>query len=707
MNAAWKRSFSFKHDASKSHEKPAAKPAKSDAPGATSYDRIKDLPASELFQIVTEYINQNYDSVSKLANNADHAHQQGVEIQDKSMELLHSLRSAESAIEKVKQAKSAKKSSEVVDESVDAVDESVDAVNEPADVVNEPVDVVNEPADVVNEPADVVNEPVEQSVNEPIRAPASEPVNSAASEAAPTPITTPVTTPVNEPTKAPITLPAQPTYHVTANLDPSTLLQHAADQAQLPLSSEDADRLVEAMAPASEETEELVWRFIDAQGFERGPFAASTMRAWWDNGYLTPSVAVKYRNEAWRPVQACFSSLANAFLEPPVEGSRAAERRSATERHSATERRVGLRRVGEKQLPKTLASVIRKREEAHSLPAPVTLVIPKQEETKPETPAVLPVKNAMDLSAALSLQQEIERQAEQQETVPEPVSRSRQPTVIPSLKLARDARRSQQPVAPTPSMAPATEAPVAQSKPLVSPWTRQPLDSPGPAPSSLDYASKIGRGMKPETPSAPIPVPTSYEYSNRVGISLVPEPAQPKKSVWGATAVADAVPLNQILREQREASGVKAPASVVAPSGAAKEKAATAEKEKTTPEKLSGKKGKSQWTRVDLRSPALHMRPTAATAPKGKSFQAIMEEQKLEQDRKKEQKPKASSGAWSTLFSSSSLPVLGMKHEKPAPKPVESEPASMLFWEVPETSRKTKKESAKPVILDRERGRAG
>ena len=63
---------------------------------------------------------------------------------------------------------------------------------------------------------------------------------------------------------------------------------------------------------------------------------------WWDNGYLTPSVAVKYRNDAWRPVQACFSSLANAFLESPIESSRATERRSATERHSATERRVGL-----------------------------------------------------------------------------------------------------------------------------------------------------------------------------------------------------------------------------------------------------------------------------------------------------------------------------------------------------------------------------
>lgn len=326
----------------------------------------------------------------------------------------------------------------------------------------------------------------------------------------------------------------------------------------------------------------------------------------------------------------------------------------------------------------------------------MTLVIPKQEETKPEPPAVLPVKNAMDLSAALSLQQEIERQAEQREAAPEPAPRSRQPTVIPSLKLARDARRSQQPVAPTPSVAPSVESPAAPNKPLVSPWTRQPLDSPGPAPSSLDYASKIGRRMKPETSAVPVATPASVEYSNRVGISLIPEPAQPKKSVWGATAVAGAVPLNQILREQREASGVKSAPSPVAASPVAPEK----EKEK---EKPAGKKGKSQWTRVDLRSPALHMRPAAAATPKGKSFQAIMEEQKLEQDRKNEQKPKASSGAWSTLFSSSSLPTLDMKHEKPAPKPAESEPASMLFWEVPETNRKTKKETSKPVILDRGR----
>ena len=85
----WKRSFSFKHYSSKSHEKSAPKPAKSDAPELTNYDRIKDLPASELFQIVAQYINQNYDSVSKLAKDADHSQQQGVEIQDKSMELLH------------------------------------------------------------------------------------------------------------------------------------------------------------------------------------------------------------------------------------------------------------------------------------------------------------------------------------------------------------------------------------------------------------------------------------------------------------------------------------------------------------------------------------------------------------------------------------------------------------------------------------------
>lgn len=199
-------------------------------------------PASELFQIVAQYINQNYDSVSKLAKDADHSQQQGVEIQDKSMELLHSLQSAESAIEKARQAQSVKKS---VTE--DVADRSVEAGVDEGDVKEEEEDKP------VNEP---INEPVNEPVNEPIHEPIHEPIN--------TPTNAP-TTPANETPKTPTT------YHVTANLDPSTLLQHAADQAQLPLSSEDADRLVEAMTPSPDETEELSGASSTRKGSSAAP----------------------------------------------------------------------------------------------------------------------------------------------------------------------------------------------------------------------------------------------------------------------------------------------------------------------------------------------------------------------------------------------------------------------------------------------------
>ena len=51
---------------------------------------------------------------------------------------------------------------------------------------------------------------------------------------------------------------------------------------------------------------------------------------------------------------------------------------------------------------------------------------------------------------------------------------------------------------------------------------------------------------------------------------------------------------------------------------------------------------------------------------------------------------KAKSGAWSTLFASNTLPVLGEKHEKPTGKNAAPANENQLFWEAAE--RKTKKE---------------
>ena len=131
-------------------------------------------------------------------------------------------------------------------------------------------------------------------------------------------------------------------YHVTHSLEPSVVIQQTASRESIPLSLEDVDHLLNAVGDEEIE-EERVWRYIDAQGFERGPFDSSTMRAWWDNGFLTQSLAVKYKEGSWRPIQTCYTSLENVFLEPPMEEMSAKLARKEPMRHSATERRVSMR----------------------------------------------------------------------------------------------------------------------------------------------------------------------------------------------------------------------------------------------------------------------------------------------------------------------------------------------------------------------------
>lgn len=128
-------------------------------------------------------------------------------------------------------------------------------------------------------------------------------------------------------------------YHVTHSLEPSVVIQQTASRESIPLSLEDVDHLLNGVGEEEPE-EEGVWRYIDAQGFERGPFDSSTMRAWWDNGFLTQSLVVKYKEGSWRPIQTCYTSLENVFLEPPMEEMSAKLAWKEPMRHSATERRV-------------------------------------------------------------------------------------------------------------------------------------------------------------------------------------------------------------------------------------------------------------------------------------------------------------------------------------------------------------------------------
>ena len=146
-------------------------------------------------------------------------------------------------------------------------------------------------------------------------------------------------TPRVKPVASPIDLGM---YHVTHSLEPSVVIQQTASRESIPMSLEDVDHLLNVVGEETTE-EERDWFYIDAQGFERGPFDSSTMRAWWDNGFLTKSLAVKYRDGSWRPIQSCYSSLENVFLEPPMEEMITKTAWKEPLRHSATDRRVHLR----------------------------------------------------------------------------------------------------------------------------------------------------------------------------------------------------------------------------------------------------------------------------------------------------------------------------------------------------------------------------
>ena len=126
-------------------------------------------------------------------------------------------------------------------------------------------------------------------------------------------------------------------YHITQALDPATVVQQIADREGIPLSVEAVDHLIHSatLSPSphsihqhddddDDDDEQLEWWFMDSQGFEKGPFTASTMRAWWDNGFFTESIVVKYQQQGpWCPLNRYYSqttgrSMEDVFVLPPV-----------------------------------------------------------------------------------------------------------------------------------------------------------------------------------------------------------------------------------------------------------------------------------------------------------------------------------------------------------------------------------------------------
>ena len=134
-------------------------------------------------------------------------------------------------------------------------------------------------------------------------------------------------------------------YHVNKSLDPSLVLQQSCASHHIPLSPESLDELLTSYK-AEPSLEDAVWTYIDLQGFEQGPFPSSTMRAWFEQGFLTSSLMIRYLDGPWRPLRLYFKNLNDAFLTLPQIESRKTAGTSETQ----------------KRVPKTVAQVLRKRE---------------------------------------------------------------------------------------------------------------------------------------------------------------------------------------------------------------------------------------------------------------------------------------------------------------------------------------------------------
>ena len=171
---------------------------------------------------------------------------------------------------------------------------------------------------------------------------------------------------------------SRPMFHITQSLDPGMVAQQACEARGVDLNEEEVDALVsswkeemnnevnngvndgvnnemnnemndemngemnnemnnEVNNEMNENGEEKVWTFIDAQGFEKGPYPNSTMRAWMEQGFLTPTLMLRYRNGPWKPLRFYFADVVDAFLDAP---------------ESEKERRM----------PRTVKQILRKKE---------------------------------------------------------------------------------------------------------------------------------------------------------------------------------------------------------------------------------------------------------------------------------------------------------------------------------------------------------
>ena len=248
----------------------------------------------------------------------------------------------------------------------------------------------------------------------------------------------------------------------------------------------------------------------------------------------------------------------------------------------------------------------------------------------------MPPENAVSLNEALLLQtEEMEQEVKESTKAPKkivPLPHSNKE--IPTLNLERDAPRIQNDTALFyVEEAPKKVEPPKPKEPVISPWTKQRLDTKPTINRSIDYSERIGRDIQPEEPVNVWEKKTrdlsTVNYSATVGIAL---PIEEEKKTWKPVAVQAAVPLEELLREEKQQQK--------------QQQQQQKQAENLLVPKEKGKKGKREWKPVDLSAKPTPTRIGTTTINANssvlagrKSFKEILEEQ--EQEKKKETSLKA------------------------------------------------------------------
>ena len=357
----------------------------------------------------------------------------------------------------------------------------------------------------------------------------------------------------------------------------------------------EAEKVLKAVEEEPDEPEEK-WYYLDSRRRQHGPYAAHIMRAFYDNKLLTKSTEIRQENSNWGTIPSFYKDNEMAFVEDGYLRGKA----------------------DEKKTPKTVVQVM-KNHSALLDPANVYRRAVPEEPALPAAPVPKTIHaptGAISLEAALSLQ---EKDQERNEVVEQPLATSLPQDVrkVPALA-PQDATRVQTVAEPEPEVEPArAPEPPAPKTPVISPWTKQRLDSKPVAPAS-GFSSRIGCAVEPEASKAVWKeAQPASGYVNRIGAALM---EKEEKKTWKAIEPANAVPLEEILKQSQTLATEHA-------------------KRQENEVKKSKKDRKTVWKQVDL-SEGVATRPVrpVQTVPKCKSIKEI---QKEELAKKKEKEAEA------------------------------------------------------------------